>query len=114
MNLDEATKRVFQSKGKELREAFNLYNHPPIENPQSDSIPQLNQNNIESRETALSSSDISVDRQYKFGTVKELHSKGFSIRHVLLIHQNVKSSQNYFFSGLVDWLFSSEPFGNPK
>lgn len=26
MNLGEATKRIFQSKGKELREVFTLYN----------------------------------------------------------------------------------------
>lgn len=82
MNLGDATKRVFQSKGKELREVFNLYNNPLIENPQSDSIQQLNQNSIESRETILSSADLSVDRQHKFGKVKELHAKGFSIRQI--------------------------------
>lgn len=82
MNLGDATKRVFQSKGKELREVFNLYNNPLIENPQSDSIQQLNQNSIESRETILSCADLSVDRQHKFGKAKELHAKGFSIRQI--------------------------------
>ena len=52
MNLGEATKRIFQSKGKELKEAFNLYNNPA-------SIQQLNQNKKEPRETVISSADIS-------------------------------------------------------
>jgi len=82
MNLGDATKKVFQSKGKELREVFNLYNNPLIENPQSDSIQQLNQNSIKSRETILSSADLSVNRQHKFGKAKELHAKGFSIRQI--------------------------------
>ena len=82
MNLGEATKRVFQSKGKELREAFNLYNNPLIENPQADSIQQLNQNKIETGETALSSADISIDKQHKFDRIKALHGEGFSIRQI--------------------------------
>ncbi len=82
MNLGEATKRVFQSKGKELREAFNLYINPRYENPQADFIQQLNRNKIETSETILSSADISVDKQHKFGKVKELHAKGFSIRQI--------------------------------
>jgi len=82
MNLGEATKRIFQFKAKELREAFNLYNNPLNENPQADSIQLLDQNNIETSETALYSADIGIDKQHKFDKVKELHGKGFSIRQI--------------------------------
>jgi len=33
MNLGESTKRIFQAKGKELREIFTLYNSPKTEVP---------------------------------------------------------------------------------
>ena len=82
MNLGEATKRVFQSKGKELRKVFNLYNDPLNEKTQTAFTQELNQNNIEIKETTLSLSDNSVDRQHKFEKVKELHTKDFSVREI--------------------------------
>ena len=86
MNLGEATKRVFQSKGKELKEVFNLYNNPKKENSPVAPV-ELIQSKEETEETGISSANVSLDRQHKFEIVKELHNKGFSVR---LIARTVK------------------------
>lgn len=82
MNLGEATKRVFQSKGKELKEAFNLYNNPLNDNPITEPVQELIEHKTEAREATISTADISVDKQHKFEKVKELHAQGFSIRQI--------------------------------
>ena len=82
MNLGEATKRIFQSKGKELKEAFNLYNNPSKEDLPEAPIQQLVTSKEETKEAVISSANISLDRQHKFEKVKELHVKGFSIRQI--------------------------------
>lgn len=78
MNLGEATKRVFQSKGKELKDVFNLYNNPEKKNSDVEQIQPAPQR--EPEQSDISSANISIDRQHKFEKAKELYKKGFSIR----------------------------------
>lgn len=83
MNLGDATKRIFQSKGKELREIFTLYNDPKKETSQPANIIESPVKNTTSvTEPSLTTANISIDKQHKFEKVKELYSKGIAIRQI--------------------------------
>lgn len=82
MNLGEATKRIFQSKGKELREIFTLYNDPKRETSMAVEVEQQAQRLLETTEPNISTANISVDRQHKFDKVKELHGNGVAIKQI--------------------------------
>ena len=89
LNLGEATKRMFQSEGKILKEAFNLYNNPPTselmdKNRQhkKESLPEI---------TEYSQANINPKRQHKFDNVKQLHEKGYSLK---AIARTVKSHRH--------------------
>ena len=82
MNLGDATKRIFQSKGKELREIFTLYNEPKKEPFQAVNIESALQSSAEAIEPSFTTANISIDKQYKFEKVKDLYSKGVSIRQI--------------------------------
>lgn len=89
MNLGEATKRMLQSRGKILKEAFNLYNNQP--QPES---PDKQGQQMEETPPELTEDDpviINPKRQHKFDKVKELHGKGYSIR---TIARSVKSHRH--------------------
>ena len=82
MNLGDATKRIFQSKGKELREVFTLYNDPKKEPYQPVNIESTVQSTAEVAEPSFTTANISIDKQHKFENVKDLYSKGISIRQI--------------------------------
>ncbi|HEV7380548.1 MAG TPA: ISL3 family transposase [Dyadobacter sp.] len=79
MNLADATKRMLQSKGKELREIFTLYNDTAAETSDLVNSESLLQNTTERISTTA---HISIDKQHKFDIVKDLYSKGISIRKI--------------------------------
>jgi transposase len=83
MNLGEATKKVFQSKGKELKEAFHLYNH--IENKKPDPVIEVFENPeaaMQEQQNIISSGNISIKRLFAFDKVKELKLAGYSVRAI--------------------------------
>ncbi|UKJ06195.1 ISL3 family transposase [Solitalea lacus] len=82
MNLGEAVKRVIQSKGKELKEVFNLYNNPQKEHAPAAPRPQPVQCTPELETSGDSVANISIDRQHKFEQVKKLYNAGYSIRQI--------------------------------
>ncbi|MCX2473474.1 transposase [Pedobacter sp. MC2016-05] len=79
MNLGNATKRIFKSKGKELREAFKIYNEPKDQPPKAVEIEPEVQNSISIIAATLTTADISIDKQHKFEKVKVLFGKDISI-----------------------------------
>ncbi|SEO20463.1 Transposase [bacterium A37T11] len=85
MNLGEATKRIFQSKGKELREIFTLYNDPKRETSKPGKIELPAQNTLETIDPNISTANIDVARQHKFDKVKELHNNGTALRQIARI-----------------------------
>lgn len=82
MNLGEATKKVFQSKGKELKEAFTLYNN--LEKQKQDPIVQVCENpqKLIEQDNCVHLGNISIKRQYTFDKVKELQQAGHSIKAI--------------------------------
>ncbi len=82
MNLGDATKRVFQSKGKELREIFTLYNDPKKEPSQAVNIESVVQSAAEVTEPSFTTANISIAKQHKFEKVKDLYNNGISIRQI--------------------------------
>ena len=92
MNLGEATKRIFQSKGKELREIFKLYNDPERETstPVETELPI--QSTLETTEPDISTANIGVHRQHKFDKVKELYSNGITLRKIARITKLARST----------------------
>ena len=96
MNLGDATKRIFQSKGKELREVFTLYNEPKNQPPKTVKIELAVQNTIGITEPTLTTADISIDKQHKFEKVKDLFSKGIAIRQIArTVKLNRKTVRKY-------------------
>lgn len=85
MNLGEATKRIFQAKGKELREIFAVYNDPKKETSTKVEIEQPAQSKPETIIPDISTANISVSRQHKFDKVKELQSNGVAIKRIARI-----------------------------
>ncbi|RPH47213.1 MAG: ISL3 family transposase [Desulfobacteraceae bacterium] len=92
MNLGEATKKVFQSKGKELKEAFKIFNDPL--RSESRSIDMEKTSDYFLPENKPVPTTTNIKRLYLFDKVKELHQKGRSIKSIskiLKIHrQTVK------------------------
>lgn len=85
MNLGEATKRIFQAKGKELREIFAIYNDPKKETSKQVEIEQPAQSKPETIIPEISTANISVSRQHKFDKVKELQNNGVAIKRIARI-----------------------------
>lgn len=75
MNLREATKRMFQSMGKDLKKLFALYNNNRSAEPVS-ATGELNE--------ALPTEIINPNTELQLGfkKVKELHSQGYTIRAI--------------------------------
>ncbi|HFK5535976.1 TPA: ISL3 family transposase [Elizabethkingia anophelis] len=85
MNLGEATRRIFQSKGKELREVFTLYNDPKRRISSCFEIKQQAPSSLKTAEPNISTANIDVARQHKFDKVKELYSTGITLRQIARI-----------------------------
>lgn len=85
MNLGEATKRIFQSKGKELRDVFTLYNDPKRGASTPVAIEQPVPGTVETKEPNISTANICVARQHQFDKVKELRSNGITLRKIAKI-----------------------------
>ena len=80
MNIGEATKKMFQVKGKVLREAFNLYN-----NRAQSKLPQKTERQATATPPQIDEAepaDINPAKHHKFEKVKELHEKGYSMRPI--------------------------------
>jgi transposase len=77
MNLGEVTKRVFQSKRKELKDAYKIYNKPITEKTPNEEL--LKPTTISNLEEKHIPATINVKRQYIFEKVKELRLAGKSI-----------------------------------
>ena len=80
MNLGEATKRVFQSKRKELKEAYKIYNTPIIDNNPKEKLIETTAITIE--EHKIFPTTANIKRQYIFEKVKELRQDGKSIKAI--------------------------------
>lgn len=80
MNIGEATKRMFQAKGKVLKEVFNLYNSRPQSKLPKEAGQQVEQSPPQIVEAEPA--NINPAKQHKFEKVKELYGKGYSIRSI--------------------------------
>lgn len=89
MNLGDATKRMFQSKGKIIKEAFNLYNNPPKTELPDKTGHQIEESPPQNVEDVPA--NINPKRQHKFDKVKELYEKGYTIK---AIARSVKSHRH--------------------
>lgn len=82
MNIGDATKKMFQSMGKELKELFTLHNNAG-RSAESVSVTEelsLKQEQTEAILTEIINSN--VELQLRFNKVKELYSQGYSIRAI--------------------------------
>lgn len=96
MNLGESAKRIFQAKGKELREIFTLYNSPGAGAPVSIEINQPAPGKVETTAPDISTANISASRQHKFDEVKALKSEGLSLRRIAKITKLARGTvRNY-------------------
>lgn len=78
MNLGEATKRMFQSMGKELTKSFALYNHL---NAATTILPiDLKEQEIATKHPLAMNA--SLELQLRFNKVKELKGQGYTIRAI--------------------------------
>ena len=69
MNLGEATKKMFQAKGKVLKEVFNLYNNPVQSKLPKKIGKQVEQSPPQTIE--VEATNVNPDRQHKFEKVKD-------------------------------------------
>jgi transposase len=82
MNLGEATKKMFQSMGKELSKSFSLYNNPKASTailPATAIISVNEQKMPMATNVAMNSSP---ELLLRFNKVKELKDKGYTIRAI--------------------------------
>ena len=82
MNLGDATKRMFQSMGKELKQLFTLYHKADTS---VESISATEDRWIEGRRYRNHTSETintSIELQLRFNKVKELFSQGYTIRAI--------------------------------
>lgn len=82
MNLTAATKRMFQSMGRELTKAFTLYNNPKSS---TSLIPAAKGISLEEQEMPTVTNiaiNSSPELLLKFDKVKELKDKGYTIRAI--------------------------------
>jgi hypothetical protein len=80
MNLGEATKKVFQSKGKELKESFKIFNDP-LKSATS-TIHKEKTPDHSPPENKPVPTNTNIKRLYLFDKVKELHQEGRSIKSI--------------------------------
>ncbi len=128
MNLGEATKRVFQSKRKELKEAYKIYNTPLIVKDPKEKLIETTAITIE--EHKIIPTTTNIKRQYIFEKVKELRQAGKSIKAIaktLKAHrQTVKKyinadeypkreyKQNIQFDSYIEYLLHESNQGKTK
>lgn len=82
MNLGDATKKMFQSMGKELTKSFALYNHS---NAATTNLPTSTIIDLKEQEIATthaSATNASLELQLRFNKVKELKGQGYTIRAI--------------------------------
>ncbi|HAE68387.1 ISL3 family transposase [Sphingobacterium multivorum] len=84
MNLGEAAKKVLQSKAKELKEIFKLYNDPKRKEPTLTEVTGPVEANLEVLAT-ISTANIGAHKQYLFDKVKELYANGITLRQIARI-----------------------------
>lgn len=82
MNLGEATKKMFQSMGKELTKSFALYN---LSNAGTNILPASTIIDLKEQEVATthpSATNASLELQLRFNKVKDLKGQGYTIRAI--------------------------------
>ena len=82
MNLGDATKKMFQSMGKELKELFTLYHNAdkpvePVSTPED-----IRLSEVETENKATETINTNIELQLRFNKVKELFSQGYTIRAI--------------------------------
>ena len=80
MNLGEATKKVFQSKGKELKEAFKIFNDP-LKSAASTIDMEKTPDHFPPENKPVPTTT-NIKRLYLFDKIKELHQEGRSIKSI--------------------------------
>lgn len=85
MNLGEAAKKVIQSKAKELKEIFKLYNDPKRKAPTLTEVSGPVEANLEVVAPTISTANIGAHKQYLFDKVKELYANGITLRQIARI-----------------------------
>ncbi|MEJ7736799.1 MAG: ISL3 family transposase [Chitinophagaceae bacterium] len=82
MNLGDATKRMFQSMGKELKVLFTLHNNnersaEPVSTTEEHRLMEEHTETI-----PIETINTNIELQLRFNKVKELHSQGYTIRAI--------------------------------
>jgi len=92
VNMGDATQKMFQSMGKELRELFTLYHNADklIEPLPMTKEPKLPEENTDIIQTEAISSN--TEHQIRFNKVKELISQGYSIRAICSYQSHLQES----------------------
>lgn len=80
MNLGDATKRMFQSMGKELRELFTLYNKADKSAEPVSTTEDIRLKDEDVESIATPTINTNIELQLRFDKVKELFSQGYTIR----------------------------------
>lgn len=80
MNLGDATKRMFQSLGSELKEVFMLYHN--LESPIEPKPSMKGSDNSHSGIIPIEVPGKNAQRQLRFDEIKELYSQGHAIRAI--------------------------------
>ena len=84
MNLGDASKKMFQSMGKELKELFTLFHNADklIEPISTTEELKLQEDDTEIMATVTETINTNIELQLRFNKVKELFSQGYSIKAI--------------------------------
>lgn len=82
MNLGDATKKMFQSMGKELKELFTLYNKADKLIEPLSTMEDLMVTKEDTEIIQTETINTNVELQVRFNKVKELFSQGYTIRAI--------------------------------
>lgn len=82
MNLGDATKRIFQSMGKELKELFALYHKAEASVELTSATEDLVSTGEDIETIPTEEINTNIEHQLRFNNVKELFSQGYNIRAI--------------------------------
>lgn len=82
MNLGDATKRMFQSMGKELKVLFTLHNNNERSTEPVSTTEELRLMEEHTETIPIETINTNIELQLRFNKVKELHSQGYTIRAI--------------------------------
>lgn len=82
MNLGDATKKMFQSMGKELKVLFTLYNNTERSSEPVSTIQELRLMEEPAETIPIETINTNIELQLRFHKVKELYSQGYTLRAI--------------------------------